>query len=58
MTAVSASSSGTSAATAEPNTNSRMMRVSASAIRPTLASMLPKSASSSFVVLTEPISST
>ena len=42
MTAVSASRSGTIAATADPNTNSRMTSVSRRAIRPTFASWLLK----------------
>ena len=57
-TAVSESSSGTSAATTEPNTNSRINSVIGIAIRPILASIPVKTTSSSRWVLTLPSSST
>ena len=57
-TAVIASSSGTSAATAEPKTNSRITSASGIAIVPALASMLLNAALTALVVLTLPSSST
>jgi hypothetical protein len=54
MTAVIASSSGTSAATAEPKTSSRITSVSGIAIIPAFASMLLNAASVAFVVVTLP----
>ena len=53
-TAVIASSSGTSAATAEPNTSSRITSVSGMAIIPAVASMLANAASVALVVVTLP----
>ena len=49
MTAVIASSSGIRAATAEPNTSSRITSVSGIAIIPAVFSMLLKAASVAFV---------
>ena len=54
MTAVIASSSGIRAATAEPNTSSRITSVSGIAIIPAVFSMLLNAASVAFVVVTLP----
>jgi hypothetical protein len=54
ITAVIASSSGTSAATAEPNTSRRITSVSGIAIMPAVFSIPANAASVAFVVVTLP----